>query len=166
MAAVSGPFSILVRDIGRAIAEESGHALAAEAKKKGQRVAVAGAALWLGSFFFGIAGFSLALSAYLFLARERPDHQAMALVGGGAIVLTLLCGLGVWLALRPRELPETKEAKEAEQDVLALINLLEGEASEAIHKNAKNATVISLVAGLVLGLNPELRRSLFRRFSS
>ena len=165
MAAVSGPFSSLVRDIGRAIAEESGHALAAEAKKKGQRVVVAGAALWLGSFFFGIAGFALALSAYLFLAQGRPDHQAMAWVAGGAILLTVFCGLGLWLALRPRELPETPEAKDAEQDIMALISLLEGEASEAIHKNAKNATVISLVAGLVLGLNPELRRSLFRRFS-
>jgi hypothetical protein len=159
---MAGALGLLLHTVGQTVAQEAKHVLADEAKTKGEKALVAVAVGWMAMVCFVIFLGTLAVAAYFYLSLSWPPHQAMAVVSLGAICLSALCGLTVYLLLKGEpKVDNSAEAKKVEAELTSLLTELEGETTEAVKRNATNATLISLVAGIVMGMNPGLRKSIF-----
>ena len=115
--------------------------------------------LCLGALGFGVAGVHLLLAAHL------PPWAAALLTGAVLLVLALLLAVALRAGRdRPRADPERDRPgrKDAEPDRSAHAEALELalELAGGSRPSAREATLLALVAGTVVGASPELRRQL------
>jgi hypothetical protein len=147
----------------RSLFNDIEHSIGAGIRRQARCAATAALFGWMGMVCLVLTFASTAFSAYFYLSLTLPSHLAALWVAAGALFLALLCGLGARLVLgaRPAESPPRPEVDpELLLSLKAEAGALEAEAGAVVRRNAKNATIISLVAGLALGLCPELRKAL------
>lgn len=146
----------------RSLLKDAEQSIGAGLRRQARCAAAAVAFAWVAMVFLVLTLASSAFSAYFYLSLRMPSHLAALGVAGGALFLALLCGIVCRQVLRSRT--PKPPARQADPEMLLEIRgqagTLEAEAAAVIRRNAKSATVISLVAGLALGLCPELRKAL------
>lgn len=156
---MNGPFDNILKSVG--------DLLTAGVCRAAGRVVPAVVAIWLTCLFVIVAVAAAAIASYFYLSLTMPSYSAMLIVTGGALALAVLSAVIGWgMATRDAPAPAADKvvhATVAAQDSAAdLAITIEREARRAIHGNAKNAALISLVAGIALGISPELRMTLLR----
>jgi 4-amino-4-deoxy-L-arabinose transferase-like glycosyltransferase len=140
-------FSILAGDV----AQEIKNRVQASAKD---------VAMLLAATLLLVCGFVVFMfAAYLFLLRYMVPVYAALIIGGFFVLAAAL----LVLAVKTRVAHDTPENDDASQnsgrDDLARI---EAVARDYVRRNAKQSTFMSLVAGVVVGSSPEVRRTLMR----
>lgn len=137
-------------------------ALAEEAETLIRRCLLAAVALFLA--LAGLIG--CLVTAYMYLSAVVPAREAMLLVTLGVLLLALVMGL---VARYPRPgkrgttpLDEPQPSPGAD-DPAATFAALGAEAGKQISRHPKNAAVMAAVAGIALGMSPELRRALLNQ---
>ncbi len=115
-------------------------------------------------FFFvtvlGLVGLGfLVVGLYLYLTEFMVDWGAALGAGLAVLVLALIFLVLAWLAAKGPSKPSPEEEPSAHQGgeaVETLVRLLEKSCI-----SIKEASLIALVGGTLLGASPELRRKLF-----
>ena len=155
---MAGSFSATLR--------AAGDSLAAGARRAAGCILPTALAVWFALLFFVVAVATAAVGGYFYLTLTIPSYGAMLIVAGGARVLSIICGLAAWGLASPGRASSTSADREGtgptEASVSDMASIVEREARQAVEGNAKNAALISLVAGITLGISPELRRALFK----
>jgi 4-amino-4-deoxy-L-arabinose transferase-like glycosyltransferase len=117
-------------------------------------------AMLLAATLLLVCGFVVFMfAAYLFLLRYMAPVYAALIIGG----LFVLAAALLVLAVKTRVAHDAPEAGNggpaAGRDDLGRI---EAVAREYVRRNAKQATFMSLLAGVVVGSSPDVRRTLMR----
>lgn len=107
-------------------------------------------------------GFLLA-ALYLYLIGMLAPPVAALVTAGAALVLSGLVALSLWLANRYRfaRADRIKTSRDtSDQDIGAMDSVLVGIATDWIASNAKKASFAGLLAGVLMGVSPEVRQML------
>ncbi len=148
----------VLRDIGEAVARE-----AREASKRSLPDIIA-IAVTIILILTGVA--AVVITAYMYLAEVFLDRHAMLIVTLNVIVLAAFSGFLTWQILT-RNMPPPRKAKQSDdrettpESQTEMAALLGAEAGKLVTDNPKNASIIALVAGVFMGISPELRAALF-----
>ncbi|MEX2480989.1 MAG: phage holin family protein [Gammaproteobacteria bacterium] len=121
-------------------------------------------------FFFvtllGITGLGFMIAAiYLLLSPHLAAWAAALLTAVVVLVLALQILLAVWLVVRNKgeKRDRSEDARPESNDDIARLML---EMMRKSNFNARDASLLALLAGAILGASPELRRQLLALFSS
>ena len=111
--------------------------------------------LGLCALGFAIAGF------YLFLVQSLAVWAAALLTAGAVLVLAVTLLIVGWLTARGARETHDRRGEDEQQNEISRL-LLELMASSDF--NARDASLVALLAGAALGASPELREQIFSLF--
>ena len=128
---------------------------------KRMRAGARSAALLLAATILLVAGFIVLMyAAYLLLLMYMPAQYAALIIAGAFLLVGLI--LLAAISRPPSEAKSEKAAPKLPPKADPSADDLEAALKDYVRANSKQATLIALIAGAIVGYSPEIRRGLIQ----